>query len=180
MPGTRWWTVKNRLVDRMRATTGFRSPGEDGDEDLALLYDGREWQMTGDYSPAYLVIGGSIERDDDGTLGQDWGPIGGRARDEGGRIVCNAIAERGDIVFDDEGLATNVPQDTWRTLGATCEAIVNALEANIRSDPALGFTSADGFPYLTTQIDGVEPRSYFTPTGAVVSAVVVVTYSTRI
>jgi hypothetical protein len=176
---TRWPVVLYALVDVMRATTGFRAPGADVSESLVLVLDGPEFQMTADTGDVYLMVGGVIDDETtSGDAGQNLAVMGTRARDEDGTVWCQAVAQLGGVFLQDSGLAVGVPQDTWRTLTATCFAVVGAVETACRTDPGLGIA---GTPFIVCEIGRVEaPRRYFTDSGAVVSCVFGVDYRARI
>lgn len=178
MSTSRWAEVTDALVTVMRAVTGYRTPGADADESLIIVFDGPEWLMSDDPGNQFLIIGGNIEDDQNGLAGQAFGPIGNRARDEAGSIVCNAVAQLGGIFLPDGSLASSVPRDTWSTLRAAAFANMGAVESALRSDPTLALST---LPRLIVQIgESIVPRQYMTDGGAVVSIVFTVTYDTRI
>lgn len=176
---SRWPTVLYALVDTLRARTGYRAPETGDPETEVLVLDGREWQMTADLGNEYVIVGGRFDDTTrSGAIAQDWGPIGARARDEEGAVLCQAVAQLGGVGFTTAGLAVNVPQDTWRSLTLGAFAIVGGVEDVLRLDPSLAIT---GVPHMECDLRVVEdPDRYFTPTGAVVAVTFSVRYKTRI
>jgi hypothetical protein len=178
MTTSRWAAVADALVSTMGATTGFRLPGADADETLTIVFDGPEWQISGDTGATFLVVGGTIEDDAQGNAEQEWATIGGRARDERGEVTCNAVAQLGLLNLSDASLDASASQDTWRSLRATAFAIVASVELALRTDPSLGITNV---PYMIAEIGtDTTVRQYMTETGSVVSIAFSVKYKTRI
>jgi hypothetical protein len=175
---SRWAAVVNALIDTMRATSGYRAPGADGLESLIPVFDGPEWEMSDDNAQTFLIIGGTVETDEAGAAQQAFGPIGNRARDESGNVMCNAVAQLGNVNLKDSALDSTVTQDTWRTLRATAFGIAGAVEDALRADPSIGITNV---PRMLAQIGSTfEPKQYLADRGAFVSLVFTVDYDTRI
>lgn len=178
MAVTRWPDVVNALIDRMRATAGYRTPAADGvDLSKVLVLDGPEVEMTGDIdADRFLIVGGTIEDEQEGLSGQSFATIGARARDEEGDVICNAVAQLGGVELPDSGIA--VPRDTVRSLRTAAFGILADVENELRVNPDLGFV---GVPRMLAQIgDRMTPRQYLTDGGAVCSLVFAVHYTTRI
>lgn len=174
-----WASTVDALVDLMRAQTGFRAPGADADEALVLVCDGPEIAMTGDGADRLLVIGGSIEPDDEpGIAGQSRATAtGARSRDENGAITCSAIAQTGGLELPDASRV--VPPPTVRSLRADAFAVLATVETVLRANPTLGFTSLQ---HMDVQIGSrMAVQQYLTDDGgAVCSVVFSIDYSARI
>lgn len=175
-----WAEVVDALVDLMRAQPGCRAPGADADEDLVLVLDGPEVWMTGDGAPLVLTIGGSSGEQDDepGVAGQSRATAtGARSRDEGGAITCNAVAQTGGIMLPDATLAVAPP--TIRSLRSSAFGVLATVEAVLRANPTLGFTS---LAHMDAQVGSrMVVQQYLTDDGgAVCSVVFSVDYSARI
>lgn len=181
MTATRWPQVVDALYDRLLATGQFRAAGADGPEDLPLLLDGPEIELTGDTTDTLLVIGATLDVDgeDHGTSGQSVATLGtvNRSRDDAGAVICQAISQYGAM-----DLAGWTGDSRMRTLRTSAFAIVDAADAWLRANPDLGLTMPAGVPRMVARIgDRIVPRQYQTTSGgAVCSVEFTVTYSTRV
>lgn len=165
-----WAQVVDALVDLMRAQAGYRAPGADADEALVLVCDGPEVAMTGDGADRLLVIGGSIEPDDEpGISGQSSATAtGARSRDEIGAITCNAISQTGGLELPDASRV--VPPPTVRSLRADAFGVLAAVETVLRANPTLGFTN---LAHMRAEIGSrMVVQQYLTDDGGAVCSVV--------
>lgn len=180
---TRWAQVVDAILDGLFAGGGFRAPGADGTEDLPLLLDGPELELTGDGGGTYLVIGGTLDVDgeDHGTAGQAVATLGtaNRSRQDTGAVICQAVAQYGAV----ELAGWTVTGDSQlRVLRGDAFALVDAVDTWLRANPDLGLISPAGVPRMVAGIgDRIVPRQYQTQDGgAVVSVEFTVTYTTRV
>jgi len=183
MARSQWPVVLYALVDLLRAQSGFRAPltpSTTSSESSVLVLDGPEHMLTADQGALLLVIGGSIDDPKaSGNAQQANGPIGNRARDETGTVLCQAIAQIGGVNLSVPRLATSVPQDTWRSLTLAAFAIVGTVEDVLRLDPTAGITTP--LRRMECQVGQIDaPDRYLTSTGGAVSVLFGIDYLTRI
>lgn len=185
MSATLWPQVVDALVDKMRAQPGYRSPYEDESygEAGVLVVDGPEALLTADGAGVYLIVGGKFDSgpgDDIGEAGQRFGPMdrATQPRDDVGEIVCQAVAQSAALEFPDPGMPT-VQRDTMRHLRAEAFAVVDAVDAALRLDVTLGFTTRRFVAKLAET--RLQPSQFQTENGGAVCAVTFrVSYTARI
>lgn len=82
---SRWPAV----VDALLATFGTV-------EDVTT-FDGPEFMLTADDGGNYVIVGGADDAETEaGGIGQTWGAIGAKRRDEAGQVTCAVVVQTGD------------------------------------------------------------------------------------
>ncbi len=178
MTATQWPAVVDALVELARALPGHRGPADNSDEDLVLVLDGPEFELTGDLAPTFLIVGGALDVDGEGhgESGQAVATLGRHDRDDSGEVRCQVVAQTGGLVLPSD--VVTVGRETVKALRDRARAVLDGLDAAVRTDVTLGITArrmvAEIGPRITFrqyQVDGG---------GAVVSIEFVVAFKSRI
>ena len=163
MATTLWGEVVDALVATMRATSGYRSPTSTSSG--ITVYDGPEVLLSGEPAGSFLVIGSTKEvsgADYAGRSGQTSATFGNRSRDEAGTIVCQAVAQSGDVDV--------------KAVRDAALAVMGDVEDALRADNGQGVNT--GYYCLVEQGDAT--ISQYVTGGAVCEIEFMVTYKARI
>ena len=99
MTASRWNQVVDALYDKAVALPGYRSITEPSfNETDVVVLDGPEYQLTGDTSDRFLLIGSALDADGEpqGRAGQSLATLGpGQSRDDRGSVICQVLVQVG-------------------------------------------------------------------------------------
>ena len=145
---TVWPQVVDALLTQLRATSGYRAPGDS--KDGILVLDSVEIGLLNDPAPTHVVIGSPGDPEfptSPGSSDQTYGPMATtRPKDETGVIECMAVAQSGEAI-----LSSTTTVGTVKTVRDQAYAIVAAVEMICRSDPKLGGVPGLQWAFVSSQ-----------------------------